>query len=111
MCNSYNSLYGYNRCACCGATQYICRDACGNIRVNQCGCNTTQSTSNDCGRTESTTTNNTNGCGNGFGFFTVYGRIVNPCAYTTGTTNTENGYGYCARQYGGCRLGCFDSTD
>ena len=134
MCNTCNSSV-YNRCSC-GTTygcQRICRDCCGNIRVNNnCGCQNgtnyngcaqwlwnlllgnTYCQRNHC--LYAAQTANTNGFGCGYTAQTAntngYG-----CGYTAQTTNgygcgytaqTTNGYGcgYTAQTATtGCRCG------
>lgn len=115
MCNVCNTGSRQNTCypCCCynlwgswlsslfSDTQYVCRDACGNVR---CG-NTTASTSNTdytgygCYSTASTH-NHGCGCGCGFGCGRGFG-----CGYNTvAQTNTgTQGYGCCR-----CRHYCND---
>ena len=108
----YNNS-GWNTCGCgtgvwgCGR-QWICRDCCGNIRVNQgyqntCGCH------NSCGNGGNTTQN-----GNGnTGRFTC----VTFCGVgnNTATTAANTGDLYYARQYGlypyGYNRGCGCTLD
>lgn len=93
------NVLGANNCL--GYGQRTCRDCCGNVwvrRTNPCGCGSVQQTCNS---------------NNGFGFFTVFGRIIGGnVANTTNGTATTNYDAYYARQYGytnGC--GCCGSGD
>lgn len=111
-CNSTLTQANVLNCnSCLGYGQRICRDCCGNVwvrRTTNCGCcqNTPCCQQNTCSND------------NGFGFFTVFGRIVsgygtNGTTATNGTangTNTTNYDNYYARQYGYSRCGCCGSN-
>ncbi len=116
MCNTCNTGFGFCRCGCnghgawntcnntwnngCGCNangwgfQRICRDCCGNIRVNNtntcCGCSTRNTGNNGCG------------CSNG----NIYGGTLRVIAFggnadnATTETATNGGESYYARQYG-----------
>ena len=116
MYNTCNSSYGVSRSTSgclyngqCGASycnygcgnswwnsgyQSICRDCCGNIRVNT-NCQHCCSCCNVCGNNGSTPENNTNGNSTNNGF-----SCVTFCGYNNGNAaaqgNTNNGYGYSA---------------
>lgn len=106
MCNQYTTGFnfgqgacGYNTTGCgyntCGRQQWICRDCCGNIWVNQqrrsCGCG-------GCGNLCGNNANNVGSTQNGNG---QTGRFT--CVTFCGVNNTQttnNGDLYYARQYG-----------
>ncbi|MBR2374999.1 MAG: hypothetical protein IKA88_01790 [Clostridia bacterium] len=112
-CNFWNTLFN-------NGFQYICRDACGNIRVNggntcSCGCGnttTTNATTNGCGccyYNGNTQTNGT-GCGcyhnyntqqttNG-NYATGFGCCRRGWNVTDDVATTTDGETYYARQYG-----------
>ena len=93
-------------------TQSICRDYCGNIRVNQasCGCNA-------CSNTPVVNTVNANGCGrcrsnlsqlSGDAYYMRLYALGNPTANTTGCGGYTpyNGCGSCF----GCCRSCYPNT-
>lgn len=133
MCNTCNTSSNFGRCGGCNGcgcynqtngcyTQRVCRDACGNLRIqnvrtyscnnNSCGwlwgwlsnlfsntngccCNNGCSyNGNGCGTTaQNGNTNATSGCGCG-------------CGYNGSSSTNTAGNAYYARQYGGYRNGC-----
>lgn len=98
-CNLLNTLFN-------NGFQYVCRDACGNIRVNN-GCRNT-GCGYGCGYGNTTQANT--GCGCGFGNTTqtntngAYPTGFGCCRRGYGTTDavetTTDGETYYARQYG-----------
>ncbi len=123
FCNVGRSTCGCGSCGClanslfAGSNQSICRDACGNIRVrqcgcqNQCGCNHNCCCQNSCGSNSGNTGSNDASTGNGqFTCLTFCGN-----AATNGTASASNAAnGYYARQYGlypwssGCSCGGYN---
>ena len=85
-----------------GCGQRICRDCNGNVwvrRTTNCGC---------CQCTPCCQNNGSND--NGFGFFTIFGRIVSGNGSNgSNGTSTANSDSYYARQYGYSRCGCCGS--
>lgn len=98
--NWLNTLFG-------NTTQSICRDCCGNIRVNQCqntccGCHCCHSCGCGCGcGNDSGSTSTDNGNGNNGGRFACFTVCGNTNSLTqSNTANALNGDQYYARQYG-----------
>ena len=106
-CNStFTQANVLNGNSCLGYNQRMCRDCCGNVwvrRANYCGC---------CQQHTPCCQENTDTSNCGFGFFTVFGRIIGGnVANTTNGTATTNGDAYYARQYYGApRCGCCGGT-
>ena len=112
-CNNYTQTNtGSSGCARLGWNQRICRDSCGNIWVRQnasscCQCCNRCSRNGCCNNGNATDTANGT-TGNGYGCFTVCGRLYQgTTAQTTSATQTCTGNGdwYYARQYGGNSCG------
>ena len=117
MCNTcYTGAMQRTGCGACGewnwvgntcGTQRVCRDCCGNLRVQNvpaCGCFTPY---NRCGFGNGTAVAQNSGTGNGFngGFRCITFCGLNNTTQTTAqtTTGVDCGEAYYARQYG---LGC-----
>lgn len=119
MCNTCSnctgSCYNYTQantvtggCARIGWNQRICRDGCGNIWVRQ-NCSSCCNSCGCCAQNNGAASGNANGTtGNGYGCFTVCGRLYQGTAAQnarTAQTCAQNVDLYYARQYGGYSCG------
>ncbi len=142
MWNMCNSNFAFGRCGGCGGCssfsnygcnnglfslngQRVCRDSCGNLRIqngcyngcsscngchccNQCHCGCCGCGSN--GSNSGTSGNNTGNGNGGFTCVTFCGNSTNNATQTTSMTTSDVWDSYYSRQYGvnsrGCRRSC-----